>query len=94
MRFKGKLIERNGESYMKPINFEVDAKPARAVFYFENLFNGDKALGDNMNLFLNENWKVIFDELKSDFQRGLGNKFREVMTKIFAKYPYAKFFQE
>lgn len=79
---------------MKPINFEVDAKPTRVLFNFENLFNGDKALGDSMNAFLNENWKLLYDELLPDMQRALAVNFLEVVTKIFAKYPYAKFFQE
>lgn len=79
---------------MQPVDFKVDAQITRVLFNFENLFNGDKALGDNMNLFVNENWKVLYDELKPDFQRGLGNTFKEVMTKIFAKYPYEKFFEQ
>lgn len=79
---------------MQPINFEVDAKPTGVLFNFENLFNGDKALGDTMNAFLNENWKLLYDELRHDIQWGLAENFQEFVAKIFAKYPYAKFFQE
>lgn len=79
---------------MKPINFEVEAKPKRVLFNFENLFNGDKALGDTMNGFLNENWKLLYDELRHDIQRGLADNFHEFIAKIFDKYPYSKFFQE
>lgn len=79
---------------MKPINFEVEAKPKRVLFNLENLFNGDKALGDTMNGFLNENWKLLYDELRHDIQQGLAENFQELVAKIFDKYPYSKYFQE
>lgn len=94
VRFTGKPYKINGEIYLKPINFEVEAKPKRVLFNFENLFNGDKALGDTMNGFLNENWKLLYDELRHDIQRGLADNFQELIAKIFDKYPYSKFFQE
>ncbi|XP_062123312.1 uncharacterized protein LOC133836737 [Drosophila sulfurigaster albostrigata] len=88
--FNGKPIERDGEIYMEPINSLTDANPNRLHYHFSNLFNGDKALGDNMNLFLNDNWEPIFKEVKPELQVELGNEFMNVIKKVFSKAPYNK----
>ena len=55
---------------------------------FENLFNGDKALGDNMNLFLNENWQDILKELKPSISEALSQIFAALINAVFGKVPY------
>ncbi|XP_017844864.1 uncharacterized protein LOC108601476 [Drosophila busckii] len=60
--FTGKSVEKNGEMYMEATNVNLLTKPERCYYQFSNLFNGDKALGDNMNAFLNDNWEAIFKE--------------------------------
>lgn len=52
------------------------------------MFNGDKALGDNMNLFLNENWEDILKELKPSITEALSQIFSALINAVFAKVPY------
>ncbi|KAH8311178.1 hypothetical protein KR044_004683, partial [Drosophila immigrans] len=92
--FNGKAIEREGEIYLEPVNFVVDAIPKRLYYNFTNLFNGDKALGDNMNLFLNENWEPLFKEVKPELQVGFGTEFLDVIKNVFSKMPYNKLLVE
>lgn len=61
---------------------------------FENLFNGDRALGDNMNLFLNENWKEIFAELKPVVEDTFAEIIRHVVNNVFNTFPYDSLFKE
>lgn len=61
-------------------------------FYFENLFNGNKALGDNMNQFLNENWNDIFNEIKGPLLKGFGRVFSTIIGHVFSGIPYNELF--
>ncbi|XP_030565909.1 protein takeout-like [Drosophila novamexicana] len=94
LSFTGKPFEKNGETYMEASNLKITTKPDRMYYYFTNLFNGDKALGDNMNAFLNDNWEAIFLEVKQSMELAFAGIFQTIITDVFSKYPYAKFFEE
>lgn len=59
---------------------------------FTNLFNGDKALGEGTNRFLNENWSDILAELKPVLRKAIGNIANGVVSPIFSKFPYEQLF--
>lgn len=54
-------------------NYSFD--PQHIKFNFENLFNGDKTLGDNINKVLNENWVSVWNDVQGSY--------REVFKRIF-----------
>jgi hypothetical protein len=58
---------------------------------FENLFN-DKALSDNMNMFLNENWQELLAELKPNIATTFGEIIENVINNVFSKRPYKELF--
>lgn len=64
----------------------------RLYLTFENLFNGDKALGENMNLFLNENWQDILKELKPGVTDAFAQIFSNIINGIFQKIAYSDIF--
>lgn len=90
--FTGKPYEKDGETYMEATDLKLSTKPGRIYYHFDNLFNGDKALGDNMNSFLNSNWEAIFVEVQKSFEDAFADIFQTIISKIFSKYPYEKFF--
>jgi hypothetical protein len=45
-----------------------------------------------MNSFMNENWEVIFTELRSALERAFGNVFLEYAKVIFDQVPYNDIF--
>ncbi|XP_037956730.1 protein takeout-like [Teleopsis dalmanni] len=94
MQFSGTPYRKNGDTYMKVNNMKLRFKPKQLYSDFTNLFNGDKELGDNMNLFLNENWKAIFDELHDKIAEAFARIYESVITNVFTKYPYEKYFIE
>jgi hypothetical protein len=65
----------------------------RASVNFTNLFNGDKALGDNMNLFLNQNWRILLDELQKPIFLAFADIFKNVFNKVFDQNPYDEWFE-
>uniref|UniRef100_A0A1A9ZDH2 Uncharacterized protein n=1 Tax=Glossina pallidipes TaxID=7398 RepID=A0A1A9ZDH2_GLOPL len=92
--FVGMADGKDGEVYMKLKNFHLHVDPQSFIFHFDNLFNGDKALGDNMNKFLNENWKEIFNELRASIEKEFGAVVDKIISQVYTKYPYAKYFKE
>ncbi|KAK9504722.1 hypothetical protein O3M35_010989 [Rhynocoris fuscipes] len=84
---KFKEFEKNGKQYYELSAFDFDFDADNVHIQFDNLFNGDKALGDNMNAFLNENWREILQELKPAISRAFGAAFREVGNRVFSKVP-------
>lgn len=58
----------------------------------QNLFNGNRALGDAMNRFIKENWKSIFDEMKPSLFETFGGIFKRLMDKVFRTVPYDEMF--
>ncbi|XP_057657191.1 circadian clock-controlled protein daywake-like [Diorhabda carinulata] len=53
-----------------------------------NLFDGDKKLGDQMNKFLNENWKEVLSEFGPAISGTVRSIGRSIASAIFKKIPY------
>ncbi|XP_063388886.1 protein takeout [Cydia fagiglandana] len=90
----GEPVERDGQTYMHIKDYKVRFLPKRVYLHFTNLFNGDKRLGDQMNLFLNENSELVFNELKESYEKSLSSVFQNVTNTIFDKVPMNKIFLE
>lgn len=90
--FDLKPIDKNGEIYAELHNAKLELDPEHVSFHFDNLFNGDKALGDNMNEFMNNNWKDIFTELSQSITKALGLVTQSMMNTFFSKFKYSDYF--
>ncbi|CAO1407089.1 unnamed protein product [Diamesa serratosioi] len=94
IKFKPKMIQKNGKEYLQADNFKLSFETTRLYLKLENLFNGDKALGDNMNLFLNDNWEDILKELKPAVSDALSQIFAAIINAVFGKVPYNEIFTD
>ncbi|KAH8267646.1 hypothetical protein KR018_012369 [Drosophila ironensis] len=92
--FSGKPMEKNGETYMDITDFKLSMKPDTSHYHFGNLFNGDKALGDNMNAFLNDNSEAIYKETSASIDKSFADLFIGIIKNVFSQRPYAKLFME
>ncbi|XP_014483186.1 PREDICTED: protein takeout-like [Dinoponera quadriceps] len=85
--------ERDGETYLKIKKFIFHINDINDLKgYFENLFGKDYSLGEEMNRLLNENSKMIFNEIKP----ALEEVFKQVITgigvKIYSNVPLKKIY--
>ncbi|KAK9504721.1 hypothetical protein O3M35_010988 [Rhynocoris fuscipes] len=87
VKAKVKNVDKKGKVHYEITVFDFDFTVDKLHFQFDNLFNGDKALGDNMNVFLNENWKEIITELKPAIVQAFGTAFRNIGNIVFSKVP-------
>ncbi|KAK9504734.1 hypothetical protein O3M35_011000 [Rhynocoris fuscipes] len=82
---KLKETSKNGKRYYEVTGEEFEFDVDKVHLHFDNLFNGDKTLGDTTNAFINENWKEIFMELKPSISTIFGTLFKEISNRIFSK---------
>jgi len=92
IKFTGKNTTRNGKEYLYTDDLSLTFTIERLHMHLENLYNGDKVLGDSTNLFLNENWGEIFGELKRSIFDAFGLIMQNIMNTVFRKIPYNELF--
>lgn len=83
-----KVEERDGHKYVQVDKLKFDFTPSSMKIKLENLFNGDKLLGDTTNAFLNDNWHPIFLELKPELVKAFGAIVKNLINGVFQKLPY------
>ncbi|XP_005188218.3 protein takeout [Musca domestica] len=90
--FDLKPLEKDGKTYAVLEHVKMDLIPGETYFHFENLFNGDKALGDNMNEFINTNSKDITKEILPSFSKSLSLLIKQMINAFYEKHPFADHF--
>ena len=76
---------KNNKTYFMVDNDVLDAEPEEVYINFENLFGGNKEVGDNINKVLNENAKEIYQERKPVYNDLMKQVVTEVLNRVFAK---------
>ncbi|KAK9874609.1 hypothetical protein WA026_005440 [Henosepilachna vigintioctopunctata] len=71
--------EKDGELHLKIVRSSIKYSFERITFNFENLFDGNKELGDKVNEFLNENWDILL----VDFGPGISDTILKIYRSIF-----------
>ncbi|CAH0393348.1 unnamed protein product [Bemisia tabaci] len=84
---QGEKIHIDGKTYFNVVDFFCDFNIGHASVYLTDLFDGDKELGDAMNLFLNDNWRNVAQEIKPVLEETVANLFKKFANKLFHKYP-------
>ncbi|PSN34090.1 hypothetical protein C0J52_12945 [Blattella germanica] len=76
--------KKDDKVYMVPKNPHFEFKAKKLTIRLENLFNGDKFLGDNMNTFLNENWEDILKDVGPVIAEAIGQFINQILTNVFS----------
>lgn len=84
--------EKKGKQYLRIKDYKVTILPEKMTFNFENLFNGDKRLGDEINKVINENWEAIFNDVRSSYEESFGLIFKDLGNRVFSRVPYNELF--
>lgn len=88
LNLQGESVERKGVKYIIVKNVELKAISMRKVILkLDNLFQGNKELSDNLNVFINENWELLFQELKPAFEEAIVAIIKDIVGKVFQKIP-------
>ncbi|EDW84222.1 uncharacterized protein Dwil_GK14019 [Drosophila willistoni] len=84
----GQEYTKHGSTFLRIIDVKVKYELSNVHMHLDNLFNGDKALGERMNDFLNENWKSLAEEVRPLLTKALVDILRASIDKLFEVFSY------
>ena len=85
-------VVRNDKTYYTTASVEMYSDAEHAHFYFDNLFGGNKELGDNVNSVINDNWKQVLDELNPVYNEIVEKVLTGMMEKVWMKVSLEELF--
>ncbi|KAJ3651198.1 hypothetical protein Zmor_017250 [Zophobas morio] len=80
--------EKKGQKYLKVVEGNLVFTPGLVRFKLENLFDGNKRLGDNINTVMNENWQEVYNDVKSSYAEAFSQVLEIVFNNLLAKIPF------
>ncbi|XP_044738872.1 protein takeout-like [Chrysoperla carnea] len=81
------VIEKNEIEYLEITKVHVPIEAEQHYFRYDNLFNGNKTLGDNMNAFLNEHAEEVAADMRPVFEAACDETFEKYLNKLFTNVP-------
>jgi hypothetical protein len=94
LEFNLEEYDKDGQKHLKVKGQKFHWEAELLKFNFENLFGGDKALSDNINKVMNENWQPVFEDVGSSYSEALGQIFAAIANEFFAKVSVLELFGE
>ena len=91
-RFVGSRYLKNGIEYLKIDKTQLSIKTAQVKLYFDNLFNGQKALEQAANEVVNQNIDIIKGDVFPVIEQSIGKIVQKMANHIFESAPYEEFF--
>lgn len=82
------LKDKQGGQYIEIMNDELTYKTKRSYYHFENLFGGDKALGEHMNKFLNEHWQDVQNDIGPALTKTISAIVKATLGGVISRVPY------
>ncbi|XP_016975331.1 circadian clock-controlled protein daywake [Drosophila rhopaloa] len=82
----------NDLDYLNVKEFALKIRTGKGNLKLENLFNGDKVLGDVINDTINQNFEVFTNDLIAPIARALEANFKVITSKILENFTYNELF--
>lgn len=86
------MIEKNGVQYPELRRFILNLLPGKIEFKFDNLFGGNEILGNEMNRVLNDNWRIVWEDVKRSYEEAVEIILQDISNKILEKVPFGHYF--
>ncbi|CAD6991749.1 protein takeout [Ceratitis capitata] len=88
VKFKPAIHPKDGKTYLSVDKLKVLVEPERMSMKLTNLFNGDQALGGNLNEFLNQNWNEVWNELQPSIHVAIAEVVKSILQTLFKRFAY------
>lgn len=89
----GPIVNRDGDDYLDIQKINVDLKVRKMSVDIKDTLN-DNIIMATINQVMNENWRDIFEEMKPDLEKFIGDTLKEVVKPMFDAVPYKNFFAQ
>ncbi|XP_039278064.1 protein takeout-like [Nilaparvata lugens] len=84
--------KRNGKDYIKIMSNRIKFDCSRLYFKLDHLLNRNKLLGDNLNQFLDENWREVLNELEDSIATPISEISTAILKGIVNDIPFDEVF--
>ncbi|TMW50079.1 hypothetical protein DOY81_004847 [Sarcophaga bullata] len=92
VKIRGVRVPENGVEYVRfnrlPIKINIDV----FKMHLDNLFNGDRVLGEVGNNIINENRDLYLNEIIPGLEKGLSKKFLDIANMLMANTTFDEMF--
>lgn len=85
-----KLKMQKGKEVLEIENVDAKHFVDKMTLRLDNLFNGNKALGDNMNLVLNDNWQELNNQLGPAIVQSIAIGVKNSLNRFFSQIPFSE----
>ncbi|KAG8282426.1 hypothetical protein J6590_036392 [Homalodisca vitripennis] len=89
---KGRKISRDGDTYVDFTELKLDLDISNYNVHLDNLFNGNKELGDAVNLALNDNKREFMEALRPVVERIVSDVLLDIAKKVTKNFTYDELF--
>ncbi|CAG9819739.1 unnamed protein product [Phaedon cochleariae] len=90
LRFKGET--RNNMEYFSIANYTLNISIRGAHLEFQNLFDGDEELAQNILKIINDNWDMMFDDVREDVEKSSAEVCKMLAKNLFDSVPVDQIF--
>ncbi|CAG9853592.1 unnamed protein product [Phyllotreta striolata] len=87
-------FQKKGKTFWHFSNYTVTLRPDRMTYKFDNLFNGEERLANNILNVLNENWNEVFTDVRDGYEKSFGLIFHGLANRVFSKVAVADIFMD
>ncbi|KAK5650422.1 hypothetical protein RI129_001451 [Pyrocoelia pectoralis] len=87
------LNDKRDGQYMEIMNDTLTYKTKRSYYHFENLFGGNRALGEHMNTFLNEHWEDVQDDIGPALTKTISAIVKATLGGVISRVPFQEMFR-
>lgn len=87
VRIKGDRKVINGKNHLSLAKLDIKIKVGDGKIKLENLFGGDRVLGEIINQTINQNFSLLSHELIPLIEKALQRIFKQTGNKILERFP-------
>lgn len=87
-------MPRNDTEYVEFDQLLMKVSVGKSRFRLENLFNGDRTLGEIGNQVINENSQLFVDEMIPGFEKSLSKTFLEIANDVLTDVTFDEMFPD
>lgn len=87
-----KYLDENGDEKMRITDFRLKVSVGHGTLKLDNLFGGEKVLGDVINSAINNNFELFLRELLPLVEKALSDAFQNIAGNIIQQFTFAQLF--
>ncbi|XP_026276952.1 protein takeout-like [Frankliniella occidentalis] len=90
----GEPVERKGKTYWTITDYKVNIEPKKMKCHFTDLIKGNSQVSEQVNGFLNGDWKLFYKQIQGPAQEAFSAMFKQLAGRVFDRVPITDIYQD